>query len=182
MCCSRTATGLLRNAQRGLDSRCSSTTTPTSRRMMMESLSFFVSFLIAFLSVRMTTLILSNVMMSSSRVSRACEQQHQQQQQRQLDHTTTALLLMDPHSNRFELIQLQLFSSNDTTAEILAQIPHTATLDYFRTQLHYKDVWGTSDIRVAVPYSGMSSTRACLQKAVGILTTDPIHSMVRSCR
>jgi hypothetical protein len=98
--------------------------------------------------------------------------QQQQQSQQFTSPQSTALLLIDPHSNRFELLQLK---NGLSEADTLLQIPHMATHELFRSQ-RYVGLGGSSQVRVAFPH-GMA-TRACFRWARSILTTDPVRSMV----
>lgn len=50
------------------------------------------------------------------------------------DPFATVLLLMDPTSRRFELLQLEFDTKNGTVADILQQIPIAATEECLRTQ------------------------------------------------
>jgi hypothetical protein len=84
----------------------------------------------------------------------------------------TALLLIDPHSNRFELIQV---NNELSDADMLSQISRIATHGLFRSQ-RYVGIIGASQVRVALPH-GMTK-RACLRWARSILTTDPVRIMV----
>ncbi|GAX13819.1 hypothetical protein FisN_30Lh114 [Fistulifera solaris] len=86
---------------------------------------------------------------------------------------TAALLLIDSHSNRFELIQL---NSELSETDMLLQIPNIATHSFFRSQRYVGIIGGSSPVRVALPH-GMTK-RACVRWARSILTTNPVCAML----
>lgn len=104
------------------------------------------------------------------------------------------LLLMDPTTRRFELLQLEFDSMKALVSDVLAQIPESVTEESLRKQ-SYKAICGKdgiemmpeellssfcqgSDVLVAVPESISGSD--CARLATPILNDDKVVSMVSS--
>ncbi|GKY91135.1 hypothetical protein MPSEU_000086300 [Mayamaea pseudoterrestris] len=104
------------------------------------------------------------------------------------------LLLMDPKSRRFELLQLEFDSLKALVSDVLAQIPVSVTEDVLREQT-YLGICGHdgkemplnallsefckgSEVFVAVP-KGVAA-KECARLAVPILTDDKVVNMLRS--
>lgn len=102
------------------------------------------------------------------------------------------LLLMDPETRRFELLQLEFDSMKALVSDVLAQIPLSVTEDALRGQ-HYTAICGRdgeamtgekllanfctgNDVLVAVPSS--TTAKECARLAKPILSDDKVVSMV----
>jgi hypothetical protein len=103
------------------------------------------------------------------------------------------LLLMDPVTRRFELLQLEFDSNTAIVKDVLAQIPHSVTEDALRNQAYkgISDRYGTelilslrlaefcqgTEVLVAIP-DGMP-TKECARLARPILCDENVIAMVR---
>lgn len=104
------------------------------------------------------------------------------------------LLLMDPQTRRFELLQLEFDSQNAVVRDVLAQVPHSVTEEALRKQkysgvcdrsgqeLYYStclgDVCSGSDILIALPEN--IDAKECARLAKPILSDDNVIEMLRS--
>lgn len=104
------------------------------------------------------------------------------------------LLVMDPKTRRFELVQLEFDSNKALVSDVLAQIPLSVTEEQLRKQ-HYKGVCDrsglemietmrlsefckTNDVVLAIP-DAMSS-KECARLSRPILSDEGVITMVRS--
>lgn len=103
------------------------------------------------------------------------------------------LLLMDPKTRRFELLQLEFDSNKAVVRDVLSQVPHSVTEESLRDQnyigvcdrtgqeLYYStrlcDVCSGSDILIALPDS--VDARECARLARPILHDKNVIEMVR---
>jgi hypothetical protein len=103
------------------------------------------------------------------------------------------LLLMDPETRRFELLQLEFDSDKALVADVLAQIPLSVTEEALRNQVYtgvtsrdgkemtsaklLVDFCQGNDVLVAVP-QGLPA-KECARLAKPILSDDKVISMVR---
>jgi hypothetical protein len=103
------------------------------------------------------------------------------------------LLLMDPKTRRFELLQLEFDSDKAVVRDVLSQVPHSVTEEALRKQnyigvcdrtgqeLYYStrlcDVCSGSDILIALPDS--VDARECARLAKPILQDRNVIEMVR---
>lgn len=103
------------------------------------------------------------------------------------------LLLMDPETRRFELLQLEFDSNKACVADVLAQIPLSVTEEALRQQFYtgvtsrdgkemtpdkfLSDFCVGNDVLVAVP-EGLPA-KECARLAKPILSDDKVISMVR---
>lgn len=106
------------------------------------------------------------------------------------------LLLMDPKTRRFELLQLEFDSNKAVVRDVLSQVPHSVTEESLRDQnyigvcdrtgqeLYYStrlcDVCSGSDILIALPDS--VDARECARLARPILHDKNVIEMVRFSR
>jgi hypothetical protein len=104
------------------------------------------------------------------------------------------LLLMDPKTRRFELLQLEFDSHKAVVRDVLSQIPHSVTEEALRQQnytgvcdrtgqeLYYStrlaDVCDGSDILIALPST--VEARECARLAKPILQDRNVIEMVRA--
>lgn len=104
------------------------------------------------------------------------------------------LLVMDPATRRFELVQLEFDSNDALVKDVLAQIPHSVTSKDLRKRSYTSiaDCRGTelilslrlstfcpaSEVLVAIP-AGISAKR-CVHLARPILSDDKVISMLQS--
>jgi len=104
------------------------------------------------------------------------------------------LLLMDPKTRRFELLQLEFDSQNAVVRDVLAQVPHSVTEEALRNQkyagvcdrsgqeLYYStclgDVCTGSDILIALPEN--INAKECARLAKPILSDSNVIEMLRS--
>jgi hypothetical protein len=104
------------------------------------------------------------------------------------------LLLMDPKTRRFELLQLEFDSNKAVVRDVLAQVPHSVTEEALRNQsysgicdrtgqeLYYStrlcDVCSGSDVLIALPSAVDASE--CARLAKPILQDKNVIDMVRS--
>lgn len=102
------------------------------------------------------------------------------------------LLLMDPKTRRFELLQLEFDSQNAVVRDVLAQVPHSVTEEALRKQkysgvcdragqeLYYStclgDVCAGSDILIALPEN--VDAKECARLAKPILSDTNVIQMV----
>lgn len=102
------------------------------------------------------------------------------------------LLLMDPSSRRFELLQLEFDSGKAKVSDIMAQIPVSVTEDVIRKQKYsgvvnaqathmggsarLADFCSKKEVLVALPQD--LSVRDCVRLARPILSDDKVVSMV----
>ena len=105
------------------------------------------------------------------------------------------LLLMDPSSRRFELLQLEFDSDKAVVSDVLSQIALSATEESLRTQTYtgVADRTGAAkasadllsgfcqanDVILAIP-QGMKAAE-CAKLARPILGDPKVNTMVRSC-
>ena len=106
------------------------------------------------------------------------------------------LLLMDPKTRRFELLQLEFDSNKAVVRDVLSQVPHSVTEEALRKQnytgvcdrtgqeLYYStrlsDVCTGSDILIALPSS--VDARECASLAKPILQDRNVIEMVSSTK
>jgi hypothetical protein len=104
------------------------------------------------------------------------------------------LLLMDPKTRRFELLQLEFDSNKAVVRDVLSQVPHSVTEEALRNQsysgvcdrtgqeLYYStrlcDVCSGSDVLIALPAA--VDARECARLAKPILQDKNVIEMVSS--
>lgn len=106
------------------------------------------------------------------------------------------LLIMDPASRRFELLQLEFDSAMSKIADIFQQIPEAATEEILqkttykaiitpkgeelKPEMSLSEFAGGATVVIAVPQNTEESLEKCAAMAVPILTNNKVHKMLLS--